>query len=379
MKNKKVLIIVAAVVLVLAAVLVVFLLGGKKDDGDTTPTTTTTTTTTTNPPAPVEVTYKLGMGAVAGGHNASQTNLTIATVVLDEAGKIVACRLDVAQNKYSVSDDEVTFKVLESKRELLERYNMKGSSAIGKEWYEQAEAFEAWVVGKTGAEVAELLKKDNLVQSGTHWVTTDEVLKAGCTIDVQDFRDAVVKACNDEQGMTFTLEEGTAFTFGLGVNSENDNSSAEDEENYTIKLNVEFAASVIVNGKIVASLNDAYQPVVTVEDGEVVSANVGKVDENYQDVGFMTKRELKEYYMMAIYGANADGDGDGRVLEWYDQSAAFSAHVVGMTGAEVAAMTTASNNIGYQMSTDTDLVAAGCTIQITGIKTVVAESVTNAR
>ena len=74
-----------------------------------------------------------------------------------------------------------------------------------------------------------------------------------------------------------------------------------------------------------------------------------------------------------------DGDGDGRVLEWYVQSAAFSAHVVGMTGAEVADMTTASNNIGYQMSTDADLVAAGCTIQITGIKAVVAESVTNAR
>ena len=93
----------------------------------------------------------------------------------------------------------------------------------------------------------------------------------------------------------------------------------------------------------------------------------------------MSKRELKEYYMMAIYGANMDVNGDGKVLEWYVQSAAFSAHVVGMTGTEVADMETAANSIGYQMSTDEDLLNAGCTIQITGLKAVVAESVANAR
>ena len=42
-------------------------------------------------------------------------------------------------------------------------------------------------------------------------------------------------------------------------------------------------------------------------------------------------------------------------------------------------METAANSIGYQMSTDADLVAAGCTIQITAIKAVVAKSANNAR
>ena len=91
MKNKKLLIIVAAVVVVLAVVLAVVLLGGNKT------------------PEVTEKEYKLGMGAVAGSHNASQTNLTVATVVLDDAGKIVACRLDVAQNKYKIEDEEVVF------------------------------------------------------------------------------------------------------------------------------------------------------------------------------------------------------------------------------------------------------------------------------
>ena len=331
---------------------------------------------------PVSVTYTLGMGVAFGSHTVAQTNATVATVVVDANGVIVACRLDCAQNKYSVADDEVTFSVLESKVELGDRYNMAAfgtpnvEGGTVKEWYLQAQAFENYVVGKTAEEVAAMTTQ---VVSG-HNISDDEaLLNAGCTIDITDFKAAVVKACNDDQAVTFTVEEGTTFTLGLALNSENDGSTADDEENYTIKLNVEFAASVVVDGKIAASLNDAYQPVVTVEDGEVVSANVGKVDANYQDVGLMSKRELKEYYMMAVYGANMDVNGDGKVLEWYVQSAAFSAHVVGMTGTEVADMETAANSIGYQMSTDADLLNAGCTIQITGLKAVVAESVANAR
>ena len=378
MKNKKLLIIVAAVVVVIAVVLAVVLLGGNK-----TPNPTTTTTTGGNP-QPTAQTYKLGMGVAFGEHGTGESNLTIAVVVLDEQGKIVACRLDSAQNKYAFDEDEeeIVFSRLTSKMELGADYGMGGkpyapdNDGDGRvlEWDAQAKAFEAHVVGMTAAEVAAMTTQ--LVND--HHISTDaDLLAAGCTIQIGEFRDAVVKACNDEQGTTFTTDK--TFTVGLGVNSENDGSSAEDAENYTIKMNVEFAAAVVAEGKILASLNDAYQPVITVADGEVATANVGKVDENYQDVGFMTKRELKEYYMMAVYGASADGDGDGRVLEWYVQSAAFSAHVVGMTGTEVANMTTGANNIGYQMSTDADLVAAGCTIQITGIKTVVAEAVNYAR
>lgn len=376
MKNKKVLIIaVVAVVVVLAIVLGVALTGKE----------TPTTTTTTGKPDPQTQTYKLGMGVAFGNHNkVGETNATVATVVLDKDGKIVACRLDVAQNKYSFNEDEedIVFSNLLSKMELGDDYGMKGhpyatdngGAAETAEWYDQAKAFEAYVVGKTAAEVAAMT---TATVNGHEVSTDDALLNAGCTIDIVDFKAAVVKACNDDQGMTFETDK--EFTLGLALESANSGSSADDADNYTVKMNVEFAASVVIDGKIAASLNDAYQPAIKVEDGEVVSANVGKKDENGQDVGFMSKRELKGYYMMAVYGANQDGDGDGRVLEWFEQSAAFSAHVVGMTGAEVAGMTTAPNKIDYEMSTDADLVAAGCTITITGIKTVVAESVTNAR
>ena len=66
-------------------------------------------------------------------------------------------------------------------------------------------------------------------------------------------------------------------------------------------------------------------------------------------------------------------------MEWGIPGTTFSKHVVGMTADEVANMGTAANSIGYQMSTDKDLVAAGCTIQITAIKAVMAQAAKNAR
>ncbi|MBQ8413950.1 MAG: hypothetical protein IJX58_01725, partial [Clostridia bacterium] len=64
----------------------------------------------------------------------------------------------------------------------------------------------------------------------------------------------------------------------------------------------------------------------------------------------------------------------GKVLEWYQQSAAFSAHVVGLTAEEVYNLATQTQDDGYVIPADEELLNAGCTIQITGIKAVVAEA-----
>ena len=77
---------------------------------------------------------------------------------------------------------------------------------------------------------------------------------------------------------------------------------------------------------------------------------------------------------MAAYGQSMDWNNDGKVLEWYLQSAEFSKFVVGMTANEVANMATQVLDSGYIISSNSDLLAAGCTIQITGIMDVVAEA-----
>ena len=169
-----------------------------------------------------EAEYKLGMGIsvsmASSAENNAQVDATVATVVLDAEGKIVSCRIDVAQNKMTVTDGAVdTAKEFKTKMELGDAYGMAGKidnngDGVMKEWYDQTKAFEAYVVGKTGAEV-EAMQTQEL---NGHNVTVDEALfSAGCSMDIVEFKNAVVAACKDEQGMSFKTAD--AFTLGVEV------------------------------------------------------------------------------------------------------------------------------------------------------------------
>ena len=302
--------------------------------------------------------YTLGLGIVFGDITNAQINATIATVVLDSNGVIVDCKIDAVQNKYTIGDT-VEFTSLLTKKELGFNYNMAayGTPNWGttvKEWFEQAAIFEQYVIGKTAAELEAL----EYQEVNNHLISKDEaLLNAGCTIQIGEFVDAVVKACNDEQATTFTTEG--EMVLGLGVNNA-DNGSTGDDFEATIKMNIDYAAVVTVDGVIVAALNDAAQPQATIEEGEVTGT-----------AKLISKRDLKEGYNMAAFGS--DNNGDGIVLEWYVQSAAFSKYIVGKTPAQVAELETALVG-GHYISTDEVLLNAGCTMQITGIMDVVAEA-----
>ena len=320
--------------------------------------------------------YKLGMGVVVSMDSSkdgnAQVDATVATVVTDADGKIVACRIDVAQNKMNVADGAVdTAKKFETKMELGSRYGMAGKvdnndDGVMLEWDAQTKAFEAWVVGKTAAEV----KAMGTTEAKGHTIATDKaLLEAGCSMQITDFRDAVVAACEDEQGVSFK----TASDFTLGVaatTAATDSKSATAEENGLVAMYTDFAAAVVADGKIIAALNDAIQPKITIDaDGKIV-------DKAYT----ATKRNLKENYNMAKFGASMDWNGDGKVLEWYLQSEAFSKYVVGKTADEVAGLETqVVEGAGYVISADKALLDAGCTIQITSMKAVMAQAVKNAR
>ena len=329
--------------------------------------------------------YKLGMGVVVSMDSSAtgnaQVDATVAAVVTDADGKIVACRIDVAQNKMAVANGAVkTDATFKTKMEKGSEYGMAGKvdndgNGVKLEWDAQAKAFEAYVVGKTADEV----KNMELQEKNGHKIAVDQaLLDAGCSMQITDFIDAVVKACNDDQGMSFQAKKDS-FTLGVAAKTTAaDSVAATAEANGTVKMYTDFAACVVVDGAIVASLNDAIQPDITINvAGEIVAKAVGKTGTD--NVLKVTKREQKELYNMATYGANLDPNNDGKVLEWYVQSAEFSKFVVGKTAAQVAALETAANSIGYQMTTDADLLAAGCTMQITAIKAVVAQSATNAR
>ena len=253
---------------------------------------------------------KAGLGVVSTWSN-GQVNSTIVALGLDKDGKIAYIDLDVAQ---STPDDAAKAKT-ETKEELKEKYNMKGASPIGKEWFEQAEAFENWAKGKTPAEVAAV----KLSEVNGHQVAKDEAdLYAGCTMDVSAFIKAVEKAAAN----------------AVEVNAE------------TVKL-----GRTMSNGT--GQVNTDLVMVALDKDGKVIKAkwDVAQISETVTD----TKSERKEGYNMK--GVSPIGK------EWYEQAEAFEAYCVGKTLAEIAAMPLKDYHGGKAPEGD---LAASVTITVDG-------------
>ena len=298
--------------------------------------------------------YKLGMGVCTstGSSKAgtAQVDATVSAVVLDADGKIVSCKVDVAQNKMAVADgvvpEDAASMTFKTKKEKLDEYNMKPASPIGKEWYEQAEAFESFVVGKTADEVAAIPVETT---DNGHVVTTDETLKAGCTMSIDSLISATVKACKDDSAADFTGDAKLALTANTSVNSAT--ASAADGEDGTAAMYSTFAAvAVAADGKLAAVCYDEVQPKVTFDAaGEITSDT---------SVEVKTKREKKEEYNMK--GASAIGK------EWYEQNDAFESFVTGKTSAEISAIPTETTDNGHVVTTDETL-KAGCTMSVDGM------------
>ncbi|MDY5377884.1 MAG: hypothetical protein SPG60_07585, partial [Eubacterium coprostanoligenes] len=127
-------------------------------------------------------------------YESNETNLqydtNYAIVTVDADGKVTSCVIDASQAKCSIADGKFTVEkgAYKSKKELGDDYNMRGASPIGKEWYEQAEAFEKWCVGKTADEIK--------ASYGDDMAATDADLKAGCTITISGIAENVAKAIN---------------------------------------------------------------------------------------------------------------------------------------------------------------------------------------
>ncbi|MCI6488366.1 MAG: hypothetical protein MSA25_10010 [Clostridiales bacterium] len=304
--------------------------------------------------------YKLGMGVDlstdSSKENNAQVDATVAAVVTDKDGKIVACRLDVAQSKMDVTGGAVdAAKTFQTKMELGDDYGMVAYGNAIAEWYDQAKAFESYVVGKTAAEVEGI---ETVLNETGHNVATDEALLAGCTMDITAFKAAVVKACNDEKGATFT---GKDFTLGVAaITAADESTAATDSDDAVVKMYTEYAAAVVgKDGKILAALTDATQPKITADkNGQITGADFKG-----------TKRELGADYGMVAYG-NA-------IAEWDAQAKAFADYTVGKTAAEVAGIETVESN-GHNVTTDETLYAS-CTMDISGMIAVIALAANYAR
>lgn len=115
---------------------------------------------------------------------------TVCSVVLDDNGVIKMVKFDTAQTKLGFTAAGVATTeagtVVPSKEEKQEAYGMRKASPIGKEWFEQAAALEAWCVGKTLEQV--------MAAPLNNGYPTDADLVTGCTMGISDYLVALQKA-----------------------------------------------------------------------------------------------------------------------------------------------------------------------------------------
>lgn len=116
------------------------------------------------------------------------------TAVALKGDKVAGAILDTVQTKVAYdADGKITTDLtapIKAKNELKDEYGMKKASAIGKEWYEQAQALSAWTVGKTAAEIAGLKTVDN----NGKLIVDDADLKASVSVGVADYLKAFDEA-----------------------------------------------------------------------------------------------------------------------------------------------------------------------------------------
>ncbi len=119
-----------------------------------------------------------------------QYDVEMAAVALDEGDTITGCMTDSVQLKLSTEEGAFTQMSgeVKSKRLAGDGYGMKEASPIKREWYEQADAFDTFLRGKTAAQVGEM-KVD---AEGK----TDAI--AGCTVAVDKSLACVKRAAEKD-------------------------------------------------------------------------------------------------------------------------------------------------------------------------------------
>ena len=315
---------------------------------------------------------KMGLGVVtnvssskaatADAAGLAQINSCVVAVTVDSKGVIQKCSIDSVQSKINfdaagaITTPDLTVAV-QSKDELKENYGMGKSSAIGKEWYQQADAFAQWCIGKTLSEVKGMKTKT----SDTEGILADEPdLASSVTIGISDFLSTIEKAVNNAQKFDVTGSYKTGMGIVTGISSSKsataDAAGVGQADSYIAVVTVDDA------GKIVACTLDSAQTKVNFDASGAITTDL--------TAAIQTKDEKKEAYGM--------GKSSAIGKEWYQQADAFAKWCIGKTLDEVKGMKTKTSDTEGILADEPDL-ASSVTIGISGFLNSIEKAVNNAK
>ena len=286
--------------------------------------------------AGVYVSAPAATDATADKEGTGKVDVTVAAVTVDKDGKIVGCALDTASNtvKFTADGKAIKNDSFKTKYELGNDYNMVAYGNATKEWFEQADAFETVVAGKTLAEVKALVAEGNK--------GTDAVISAGCTIMIHEFVGAIEKAYNAAKDSAATAADVLKVT---AATEQTCTDATADKDGSNKVATTVFAAAVNAEGKVVVASSDCVELAFTFNTSGASTLDTTKA--------VLSKKEQGDSYGMK-------NPNYGSAREWYDHAAAFDAACVGKTATEIAALQAAD---GKGVA---DLQSAGCTIYVTG-------------
>ncbi len=344
---------------------------GKKDEAPETPEVEAPGETEEKPEetASEGEIVKLGLGKVANvkGNDAGekpasgQIDVTAAAIGFDADGKIVSVTIDTVQNKAKF-DEELNLEtdnseLVKTKKELKDDYDMRKASEIEREWFEQMEDFEAWMIGKTAEEVINIPVKE---RDENHKNVPDvEELTSTVTITVEGYLAAVEDAWNN------AVDVEGASKVGLGVSSSIAKSNGLDGDKMP-KLQADTTLTALAfddADKIVGSIIDTVQTKVEFDaEGKVTTDLEAEV---------LSKKELKDDYGMK--------KASGIEKEWFEQIEAFEEWMIGKTADEVTGLEVKEVDPNHQNVPDVEELTSSVTITVESFLDAVEKADTNKR
>ena len=283
--------------------------------------------------------YRTGLGILTEASDqerAGKIDTIAAAVLLDAEGRVADVMLDEVE--ISVTGDS-TGKVTmptddRTKRQKGDDYPLAAVSSLKKGWAEQADAFGSWLEGKTPDEVKKL-------KTDADGKPTDADLLSGCTIAVDRYRDAVVRACENAQ--VLGAARGDTVKLGVEVAEMPQGLMGTDDKDAQVQAKITLAVVTMdENARVTSAIGDMTEPELSVSADGTVSAPREPV---------YTKNELGDRYGMR--SASALGK------EWYEHSEGWCDYLKGKTRTEIAGIP--------DDGSDADL-AALCTISVTELQ-----------
>lgn len=130
--------------------------------------------------------------ATADAQGVAQAYTTYTALTVGADSKITSCILDASQANINFDQTgKITSDLsapVQTKDELKEAYGMKKASKLGLEWYQEADNFAKYAVGKTADEIS------GLAVDSKEGAPTDADLAASVTIGIGDFQNVIKQA-----------------------------------------------------------------------------------------------------------------------------------------------------------------------------------------